>query len=71
MLAGGPGGPLDFLDPDGYRKMGLPANLTPDLVGQTDTELGIPFHADSAFLRGIPGVVLLVAHGRTGAPTGR
>ncbi|MGH0033525.1 MAG: hypothetical protein ACQGVK_00715 [Myxococcota bacterium] len=52
-LAGGPLGPLDFLSTEGYSKLGLPADQTPDQAGQTDTQLGIPFHADSAFLRGI------------------
>jgi len=52
-MVGGPGGPLDLLPPDGYRKLGLPANLAPSQPGQIDAQLGLPFHADSAFLRGI------------------
>ncbi len=52
-LVGGSGGQMDFLSLDGYEKLGLPASMTPDRAGQTNTELGIVFHADSAFLRGI------------------
>lgn len=52
-LAGGPGGPLDFLSADGYSKQGLPSDLAPNQPGQVDSQLGLPFHADSAFLRGI------------------
>jgi hypothetical protein len=53
VLAGGPLGQLDLLDQDGYIKLGLPASMTPDLPGQVNSELGLAFHSDSAFLRGI------------------
>jgi hypothetical protein len=53
VLVGGPGGQLDPLSADGYRKLGLPADMLPSLPGQVNTELGLAFHADSAFLRGI------------------
>ncbi len=53
VLVGGPGGQLDLLDLDGYTKLGLPADMVPSLPGQVNTELGLAFHADSAFLRGI------------------
>ncbi len=53
VLAGGPGGQLDFLSDDGYLKLGLPSDMVPSLPGQVNTELGLAFHADSAFLRGI------------------
>ncbi len=52
-LVGGPGGQMDFLSLDGYEKLGLPGDMTPDRPGQINTELGLAFHADSAFLRGI------------------
>lgn len=52
-LVGGPGGQLDFLSLDGYERLGLPGGMTPDRPGQVSTELGLAFHADSAFLRGI------------------
>jgi hypothetical protein len=53
VLVGGPAGPFDFLSEDGYLKLGLPSDMLPSLPGQTNSELGLPFHADSAFLRGI------------------
>ncbi|MEE9279524.1 MAG: hypothetical protein V3V67_05070 [Myxococcota bacterium] len=52
-LVGGPGGQLDFLNLDGYQKLGLPGEMTPDRPGQINSELGLAFHVDSAFLRGI------------------
>ena len=53
VLVGGPGGQLDLLTGEGYSKLGLPSGMTPGNAGQVNTELGIAFHADSAFLRGI------------------
>ena len=53
VLVGGPGGQLDLLSPAGYEKLGLPSTMLPSLPGQVNTELGLAFHADSAFLRGI------------------
>jgi len=59
VLIGGPGGQLDFLSTAGYGKMGLPGDMVPGLVNPatgtsfTDTSLGLAFHSDSAFLRGI------------------
>ena len=53
VLVGGQGGQLDLLATEGYEKLGLPVEMMPDRAGQVDTELGIAFHADSAFLRGI------------------
>jgi hypothetical protein len=59
VLIGGPGGQLDFLSTAGYAKMGLPGDMVPGLTnpvtGQsfTDSSLGLAFHSDSAFLRGI------------------
>jgi len=53
VLVGGPGGQLDFLTPEGYLKLGLPVDMLPSLPGQTNSELGLVFHSDSAFLRGI------------------
>ena len=52
-MVGGPGGQLDFLSADGYLKLGLPADMLPSLPDQLNTELGLTFHSDSAFLRGI------------------
>ncbi len=53
VLVGGPGGQQDFLSVAGYSKLGLPATMLPSLPGQMNTDLGLAFHADSAFLRGI------------------
>ena len=60
VLVGGPGGQMDFLSTAGYDKLGLPGDMTPDSVnpatGTNDfinTDLGLAFHSDSAFLRGI------------------
>lgn len=59
VLIGGPGGQLDFLTTAGYGKLGLPGDMVPGLVNPvtgtsfTDTSLGLAFHSDSAFLRGI------------------
>jgi hypothetical protein len=59
VLIGGPGGQLDFLTTAGYGKLGLPGDMVPGLINPatglsfTDTRLGLAFHSDSAFLRGI------------------
>ncbi len=54
ILVGGQGGALvDLLTDEGYSRLGLPADMTPRQPGQVNMELGLPFHADSAFLRGI------------------
>jgi hypothetical protein len=59
VLVGGPGGQLDFLSTAGYSKLGLPGNMIPPVVSNLtnqdhiDQSLGLAFHSDSAFLRGI------------------
>lgn len=60
VLVGGQGGQLDFLNTEGYSKLGIPGDQIPPLAnpdtGNTDfvnTDLGLAFHSDSAFLRGI------------------
>lgn len=53
VLVGGSGGQLDFLSTAGYSKLGLPGNLVPSTGANIDTTLGLAFHSDSAFLRGI------------------
>ncbi len=52
-LAGVSGGPLNFLSTAGYAKLGLPGNMVPTSTTFVDTSLGLPFHSDSAILRGI------------------
>lgn len=54
VLVGGPGGQLDFLSTAGYSKLGLPGDMVPTAAGNfINNQLGLAFHADSAFLRGI------------------
>lgn len=54
VIVGKAGGQLDYLS--AYDKLGLPSTMFPQLTGQTDTSLGLAFHADSAMLRGIKSV---------------
>jgi len=59
VLVGGPGGQLDFLTTQGYSKLGLPGDMTPSSIDPLtnldyiDQTLGLAFHRDSAFLRGM------------------
>ncbi|MFL0800855.1 MAG: general secretion pathway protein GspF [Agarilytica sp.] len=68
VLVGGPGGQMDFLSTGGYARQGLPGDMVPGALepggagssesgtsngDHTDTTLGLAFHSDSAFLRGI------------------
>ncbi len=55
VLVGKEGGQLDFLSTPGYSKLGLPGTMLPNnaTTNFINTELGLAFHADSAFLRGI------------------
>ncbi len=61
VLVGGEGGQLDFLSTAGYSKMGLPGDMIPQAIDpitnldHIDSGLGLAFHRDSAFLRGIRG----------------
>ena len=59
VLVGQQGGQLDFLSTAGYSRLGLPGDMIPPVVDPTtgldhvDSSLGLAFHTDSAFLRGI------------------
>ncbi len=53
VSVGKQGGVGDFLDDAGYLKLGLNAGNTPKVSGQTDTEMGLSFAANSAMLNGI------------------
>jgi hypothetical protein len=60
VLTGRQGGQFDFLTTAGYNRLGLPGDMVPPILnpasGVSDfinTELGLAFHSDSAFLRGI------------------
>lgn len=55
VLVGQAGGQLDFLSTQGYAKLGLPPDMLPNnaTTNFVNSELGLAFHSDSAFLRGI------------------
>ncbi len=60
VLVGQEGGQMDFLSTAGYEKMGLPGDMIPGLTDPTQNnapyenfDLGLGFHLDSAFRRGI------------------
>ncbi|MCW9023360.1 MAG: general secretion pathway protein GspF [Gammaproteobacteria bacterium] len=55
VLVGQGSGQLDFLNTAGYSKLGLPGDMLPSssTTNFVNTELGLAFHTDSAFLRGI------------------
>lgn len=52
IMVGGPGGQEDFLDANGYAKLGLPEAIIPQNVG-VDRSFGIAMHPNSALLRGM------------------
>jgi hypothetical protein len=56
----GQGSQMDFLTTAGYNRLGLPGDMIPPIVNPDtglsdfiDSDLGLAFHSDSAFLRGI------------------
>jgi hypothetical protein len=59
VLVGKEGGQTDFLSTAGYEKMGLPGDMIPGLIDPDlqlpyeNFDLGLGFHLDSAFRRGI------------------
>ena len=63
VLVGREQGQLDVLSTAGYRRLGLPGDRVPGVAeaaptvtsngDHTDTSLGLAFHSDSAFLRGM------------------
>ena len=63
VLVGKQDGQLDLLSTSGYGKLGLPGDMVPGTNevtptatsngDHTDTSLGLAFHSDSAFLRGM------------------
>jgi hypothetical protein len=60
VLVGARGGQMDFLNTTGYSRQGLPGDMVPSIAnpqtGLSDfinSELGLSFHSDSGFLRGI------------------
>ncbi len=63
VLIGKEGGQQDFVSTQGYEKMGLPGDMIPSLndpisgESYANFDLGLGFHLDSAFRRGIMSVV--------------
>ena len=59
VLIGKEGGQRDFLSTNGYERQGLPGDMVPGLTDPTlglpydNFDLGLGFHLDSAFRRGI------------------
>ena len=60
VLIGKQGGQMDFLATDGYEKQGLPGDMIPPIVNTVtgtrdfiNSELGLSFHSDSPYLRGM------------------
>jgi hypothetical protein len=60
VLVGQAGGQLDFLTTAGYERQGLPGDMVPPILNPVDgtndfinQDLGLAFHSDSAFLRGM------------------
>jgi hypothetical protein len=56
----GQGSQMDYLTTAGYNRLGLPGDMIPSIANPdtglsdfTDSDLGLAFHSDSAFLRGI------------------
>lgn len=52
FMVGGMGGQEDFLDANGYAKLGLPEAIIPQNVG-VNREFGVAMHPNSALLRGM------------------
>ena len=63
VLVGKAGGQMDLLGTAGYSKLGIPGDQVPGVTettptatsngNHTDTSLGLAFHSDSAYLRGM------------------
>ncbi|MEM1433682.1 MAG: hypothetical protein AAGG11_06480 [Pseudomonadota bacterium] len=60
VLVGQRGGQLDFLSTQGYERQGLPGDMVPSIANPDtglsdfiDQSLGLAFHSDSPFLRGM------------------
>jgi hypothetical protein len=52
-IAGMAGSPTNFISAAGFAKLGVPGNMVPTSSTFIDMTLGLPFHSDSAILRGI------------------
>jgi len=54
-IAGMAGNPTNFISAAGFSKLGIPGTMVPTSSAFIDMSLGLPFHSDSAILRGIKG----------------
>lgn len=52
-IAGMSGSPTNFISTAGFSKQGVPGSMVPTSSAFIDMSLGLPFHSDSAILRGI------------------
>ena len=52
-IAGMAGSPTNFISTAGFNKQGVPGSMVPTSSAFIDMSLGLPFHSDSAILRGI------------------
>jgi len=52
-IAGMAGSPTNFISTAGFNKLGVPNTMIPNSTAFIDMTLGLPFHSDSAILRGI------------------
>ncbi len=63
VLVGKEGGQLDFLNTAGYSRLGLPGDMVPSAIDPNtnldhiDSGMGLAFHTDSAFQRGMRGSI--------------
>jgi hypothetical protein len=55
VMVGGAGGQQDFLTT--YQTLGLPQDMHPSMGGMLDTEMGLAFHSDSPFSRGMKSIM--------------
>ncbi|MBT8121413.1 MAG: general secretion pathway protein GspF, partial [Gammaproteobacteria bacterium] len=73
VLVGQQGGQLDFLTTQGYSKLGLPGDMTPQSIDPNtgtdhiNTDFGIAFHSTSAMLQGIMDKAGLISANINGA----
>jgi hypothetical protein len=52
-IAGMAGSPTNFISTAGFNRLGVPGTMVPTSSAFIDMTLGLPFHSDSAILRGI------------------
>jgi hypothetical protein len=63
-IAGMAGSPTNFISTAGFSKLGVPGSMVPTSTAFIDMTLGLPFHADSAILRGIKSKASATALGK-------